>query len=158
MAANDIAPPGINGLLIAARDWAHVYANVLVDAHMSEQNYNEKRDELKQLFDGVAQEENIPLDLGVQQVNVDEEIHGNINDLKSHLIILIQRVRAENHDVKEEAKAIIDRIFEEVWGGPAQVGGYRRRRKTIRNRKGRKLSTHRRNRKGRERARKTRRN
>jgi hypothetical protein len=158
MAANGIAPPGMNNPVIAARDWAHVYANMLVDSHMSEQNYNEKRDELKQLLDGNAGEPNIQFNMGVQQVNVNAEEHGNINDLKLHLIALIQRIRAENQDVKEEAKAIIDSVFEQVWGGAAQVGGYRRRRKTIRNRKGRKSSTHRRNRKGRGRARKTRRN
>jgi hypothetical protein len=131
------------------------YANLLADAGMGEDDYNNKRDALKGLLEGVVGEQ-IEFDIGVQGINVEDGGAARVADVKNRVIAMIQRVRAASPEEREEAEGIIDEAFGEVWaeyqeeGDGNQGGG---RRKTIRrHRKGRKGT--RRQRKGHKKSRK----
>lgn len=132
-----------NAALNAAHNAVTTYANYLVDAGKSEEEYNEKRDELKELLDEEAGE-NINFNMGFQAVNINANAH-NIDEAKANLVSIIQLIR-QNPQHIQAAKENIDDVFEEVWedfmGENDQEGGY--------SHKGRKSSTRRRHRKGRK--------
>ena len=119
------------------------YARLLIQSGKTHGEYNQKRNEIKNLLDapvGAA----IHFNLGFQAVNVEDGV--NLNEVRDNIYAMIQMVRHFPAEIPG-AKNAIDQTFGEVWD--AQEGRSRRRRRhrkaATRRRKARKARKTRRN-------------